>query len=398
MFLLPLLLINQIVINEVMANPKGKTGPGCPEDRNEFVEIYNNSNDTINLLGWRISDFDARDTIVPWTDTTILQKYPNLKITTALLPPRRYALILDCEYTQTGNGEFIMPYNFPESLIVFTVGNTTIGDELAMNDSLISYSPDSTSISTFFSPKRTKDGFSLERVSPESEDKEENWIECLDSSGSTPGYENSTLTFIDPELSHLDLLKEERLKIYLWVKNRYYADCGPWRIEFKANGTKIGEMDGENLKPRQETLILYFPENLPPKTRKITAQLFCPKDKDTSNNFLTAYLPAEKEAEVILSSEVISPDNDGKDDYLIINLLLEEETDITIEVFNLFGRKVRRIYQGKWQRNQEFIWDGKDDDKKFLPRGIYLLSISYKKEGKERIIKKTCILAGKFKG
>lgn len=378
-----------------MANPKGKTGPGCPEDRNEFIELYNNSEDTFNLLGWRISDFDARDTIVFWRDTLILQKYPKLKINTTILPPNRYALILDLEYTQTGNEEYIMPYNLPESLIVLTVGNTTIGDGLAMNDSLILYSPDSSIISTFSFPRTTKDGFSLERIHPSKPDSLENWIESFDTSGSTPGRENSSLTYINPGISHLMVAKEEKIKFCLTLKNPSYTNCGNWEVDFKINGERIGEITGEDLKPKSETILTFFPEILPWGKVEIAARLFCPKDKDTTNNYLTTYFINLKEDEVFLFPPVFTPDDDGENDYLAIYLSLEEGTDLAISVFNLRGRKVKKIYQGKYNKNQTLLWNGKNDNNEILPRGVYILTIEYQKGGERKIIKRSCVLAGK---
>ncbi len=395
MFLFSLLLIQQVVINEVLANPKGKTGPGCPEDRNEFIELYNNSEDTFNLFAWRISDFDARDTIVSWRDSLILQKYPKLKINTTILPPKTYALILDLEYTQTGNGEYVMPYDLPESLIVLTIGNTTIGDELAMNDSLILYSPDSSLISTFSFPNQTKDGFSLERIHPTKPDSLENWIESLDSSGSTPGRENSSLTYINPGISNLMVAKEERIKFFLTLKNPFYTNCGNWAVDFKINGGKIGEIAGEGLKPKSETILEFFPETLPWGKVEIIAQLLCPKDKDTTNNYLTTYFTNLKEDEVFLFPPVFTPDNDGENDYLAIYLSLEEGTDLAINVFNLRGRKVKRIYQGKYNKNQTLLWDGKNDNNEILPRGVYILTIEYQKGGEKKFIKRSCVLANK---
>ncbi|MEO0101511.1 MAG: lamin tail domain-containing protein [candidate division WOR-3 bacterium] len=396
MFLFSLLLIQQVVINEVMANPKGKTGPGSPEDRNEFVELYNNSQDTFNLLGWRISDFDAWDTIVSWRDSLILQKYPKLKINTTILPPKTYALILDLEYTQTGNGEYVMPYDFPESLIVLTVGNTTIGDELAMNDSLILYSPDSSITSTFSFPRPTKDGFSLERIHPTKPDSLENWIESLDSSGSTPGRENSSLTYINPEISNLMVRKKEKVSFSVRLKNPSYADCGYWEVRFRVNGAAIGKIVGESLEPKRETVLFFFPETLPSGRLEVKASLFCPKDKDTANNFLTVYFVNQRE-EILIFPPVFSPDNDGKDDSLYIYLSLTEGSDLTIEVFSLKGRKVKRIYQGKYEKSEEIFWDGRDDNGKLLPRGIYIITITYQMGREKRFIKKSCLLAGKTK-
>ncbi len=289
-----------------------------------------------------------------------------------------------------------MPYNLPDDLIVFTIGNTTIGNELAMNDSLVLYSPDSSLISTFSYPKNTKDGFSLERVNPESGDSIENWIECLDTSGSTPGFENSSLTYCDPRIFNLFVLKDDsQIKISVFLSNPYYADCGRWEIQFKIDGREIGEIEGFGLAPRSETSLTFFFSPIPSGRREITARLYCAKDRDTTNNLLVTYFTDLREGEVILLPEVFSPDNDGKDDYLTISCFFEDGSDLTIDVYSLSGRKVKRIYKGRSERNMQLLWDGRDEHGSSLQRGIYILSFEYKKNGKGKFIKRSCVLAGR---
>lgn len=135
---------SRVVINEVMANPVGSSGPGKPEDRNEFIELYNISAEIINLAGWRLTDFDANDGIAAWTDTNLLIKYPSVIINSTNLLPHAFALILNPEYTMTNPiGGCVQPYNISANVLILTVGNTTIGNELQNNDPLLLFSPDS---------------------------------------------------------------------------------------------------------------------------------------------------------------------------------------------------------------------------------------------------------------
>ncbi|MEO0089479.1 MAG: lamin tail domain-containing protein, partial [candidate division WOR-3 bacterium] len=60
-----ILFYSKLVITEVMSNPKGKTGRYYPEDRNEFVEVYNTSDDTVDISTYKITDLDATDSIIP---------------------------------------------------------------------------------------------------------------------------------------------------------------------------------------------------------------------------------------------------------------------------------------------------------------------------------------------
>ncbi|MBA7605904.1 hypothetical protein ES703_13039 [subsurface metagenome] len=191
----------ELVINEVMSNVKGlDSGPGSPGDRNEFIEIYNTSGDTIDLSLYRVSDMDAVDEIIPWTDTLLLDL--DVICGTTLLPPGDYSVILDPEYTEIGDGNYIQPYDFPPKTLVVTVGNTTIGDGLSTKDPVILLNALDDTVSSYGTPGNPidnipydpGDGISVERISPFYPDYEQYWASSLDSTGSTPGAANSCLS------------------------------------------------------------------------------------------------------------------------------------------------------------------------------------------------------------
>jgi hypothetical protein len=188
-----------IVINEVMSNVRGTdSGVGSPGDRNEFIEIFNSADDTVDLSSYRISDLDATDVIVPWTDSLILDV--DVIFGTTLLAPHRYAVILDPEYTDSGDGTQYQPYDFPAQTLVVTVGNTTLGDGLSATDPVVLIDASDDTVSSYGTPGDMNDnipfdpgdGVSAERVSPFVIDHEMNWIGCADSAGCTPGGPNST--------------------------------------------------------------------------------------------------------------------------------------------------------------------------------------------------------------
>ena len=187
-----------IVINEVMSNVKGSdSGVGSPGDRNEFVELYNASLDTVDLSLYRVSDIDAMDAIIVWEDTLLAD--PDAIYGTTLLPPGEFAIILDPEYTSTGNGKYLQPYDFPEKTLIVTVGNTTIGDGLSTNDPVVLLDSSDCIVSSYGTPMDTSDnlpydpgdGISAERIFPLYPDGEAYWSSCSDSNGSTPGAPNS---------------------------------------------------------------------------------------------------------------------------------------------------------------------------------------------------------------
>jgi hypothetical protein len=197
--------MSQVLINEVMANVKGsESGAGAPGDRNEFVEVYNISPDTIDIDGWFLDDGDARDVLRVWTDSTIND--PDVIMNTTRIPPNVYAVILDPEYPDTGDGNYWQPYDFPPSTIILTVGNTTLGNGLSTTDPVSLFDSDTLLTDTYGTPFDTTDsipfnpgdGISMERIDPSLPDQESNWRPSTDPTGSTPGSENSG-TIIETE-------------------------------------------------------------------------------------------------------------------------------------------------------------------------------------------------------
>jgi hypothetical protein len=79
--------------------------------------------------------------------------------------------------------------------------------------------------------------------------------------------------------------------------------------------------------------------------------------------------------EVTLVPEVISPDNDGLDDYVTLHLKLDGPGWVgTITVFDANGRKVKDlISNGLLGTDEYFIWDGKWADEQLATIGIYLI-------------------------
>jgi hypothetical protein len=158
---------SRIAITAVMADPRGITGSRYPEDRNEFVELYNASDSTIDLLDWTMDDGDAVDRLRAWNDSSILNA-GSLRLGTTLLDPRRYAVVLDPEYTDTAAlGGYVQPYRFGPGTLILTVGNTTIGDGLENNDPVTLASSSAygyQDTSTFGTPSDTTDSIQIGRV------------------------------------------------------------------------------------------------------------------------------------------------------------------------------------------------------------------------------------------
>ncbi|MBN1620574.1 gliding motility-associated C-terminal domain-containing protein [candidate division WOR-3 bacterium] len=191
-----------------MANPKGnETGQGSPGDRNEFVEFYNAATNSVDLSKYLLSDGDAIDIIMPWTDERLIAQ--NVIYGTCILEPGHYAVILDPEYTEPG--DFYQPYSFGDNTLIVTVDNTTIGNGLSVNDPVLLKDSLQNVISTYGTPWDSLDGvpfdpgdgISAERINPSAEDSENSWMPSLDYC--TPGMENSVYCsglWIDPISLH----------------------------------------------------------------------------------------------------------------------------------------------------------------------------------------------------
>ncbi len=194
-----LLINSNIIINEVMANVEGRdSGVMSPGDRNEFIEIYNGSSDTIVLTGYRLFDGNAYDNILKWSDSISPEKGI---INVEYLPPRCYGVILDPEYCLIGD-ELNMPYEFCEETYIFTISNTTFGDNgLSTVDCISLFDNNDKIVSSFGTPDEEDgfpydcgDGISLERVNPYAKDTKGNWKPCNDLSGNSAGIKNSVYT------------------------------------------------------------------------------------------------------------------------------------------------------------------------------------------------------------
>lgn len=185
-----------VALNEVMSNVKGnESGIGAPGDRNEFIELYNAGPDSVDMTKMMISDSRAIDEIIIWPDSVPLQG----GLRGNMLPPGYFALILDLEYTMTGDSMYVMPYSIPDNAFVYTIGNTSLGDNgLSSTEYVMLIDSDSNIIDTYGTPDIDDafpydpgDGISMERLNPLFTDAPASWAPCSSMTGNTAGYRNS---------------------------------------------------------------------------------------------------------------------------------------------------------------------------------------------------------------
>lgn len=209
-----LMIFSQVSINEVMSNVKGRdSGILSPGDRNEFIELYNYSDSFVDIGSWVISDGNADDRIVALIDSEGL--FNSITQTTYMFP-HSYAVIIDPEYTIYSD-EYYMPYMFPESCIIMTVSNTTLGENgLSVYDVLMLKDSSGYVVSTFGTPEIEDDfpfdpgdGVAFERINPLADDSKSNWKQCSKYPFHSAGMRNSVFcsySILDTAYMHNDTL------------------------------------------------------------------------------------------------------------------------------------------------------------------------------------------------
>ncbi len=101
----------------------------------------------------------------------------------------------------------------------------------------------------------------------------------------------------------------------------------------------------------------------------------------------------QSEDQVIFSSGRISPDNDGYEDFLVIDLNLEGLGNIvTVTVFDETGSYIRKITENMFAgTGAVIVWDGTADNGNLVRTGIYILLIElFNDKGKIKTWKKVC--------
>ncbi len=249
---------NDVVINEIMFDPE--------VGNSEFVEFYNNSEDSINIGGWKIED--ENNNSFRLSDTTI-----NLN-------PKNYFVL-------AADSGIIKNYNFNNDKSLNILNNSSLG--LSNQGELILLKDIKGNVidSVWYSDKWHNRNFnstkniSLERINPKQDGNDPgNWSSSVDNSGATPGKQNSIFT------------------------------------------------ENSNLS-----------------------------------------------SEISVSPNPFSPDNDGFQDFTMINYNLDQRVaQIRIKIFDSHGRLVRTLVNNKASgSNGSVIFDGLDDSGRALRIGIYIV-------------------------
>ena len=339
-----LLFLNPIISEVLNDAPGGETESG---KRNEWIELYNPTNDTIDLSLYGITDFDDQiDSIVAFTDSTILKFHPGVIFGGTKLPPKKFGIILDPDYTDTLNQDHPQPYNIYPGTYIFTISDRHIGDKthgLSKTDSIALFLIEDPGnyLSTFgingvpFTSGH--DGISIERIELLGPDSLSNWDKCRAPEGSTPGRFNSVSPGFDITIKRVytkpTFIKiNQNFEIYFVLKNLGTLDySGNISGYMEISERKNFEMDTRI--PAGDSVLGNIEVNENTKgVLKLNLKINPIIDeKDTTNNYFTDKIIIDTHILYITeifyygSPEWIEIKNTSKNSLFIENLILKDE-------------------------------------------------------------------------
>ena len=156
-----------VVINEIMADPTPVVG--LPES--EYIELYNNSPDAINLEGWTLKIGNTSKVLGAYT-----------------LYPSEYVVIC-----RDGNDTLFYDINNILTTSLSATALTNGGTTITLYNELMSEVDKITYSSAWYRDASKKDGgWSLERIDPNNRcEQSTNWRASENENGGTPGRQNS---------------------------------------------------------------------------------------------------------------------------------------------------------------------------------------------------------------
>ncbi|KAA3615761.1 MAG: hypothetical protein D8M58_16350 [Calditrichaeota bacterium] len=165
-------LYSQITLTEVMYDP------ATSEAHDEYIEIYNLSNDLVDLTGWQFSDSSRFIELIDAGNGILLQ-------------PKQYAVILDGSYF--GNSTTYEDV-IPDSALIIKIDGNSFGLTNTSSKLISLIDSSGSKIDSYRYATGHKSGHSDEKIIIDSGNDPSNWEEAL-IEGGTPGQRNSVNPF-----------------------------------------------------------------------------------------------------------------------------------------------------------------------------------------------------------
>lgn len=87
----------------------------------------------------------------------------------------------------------------------------------------------------------------------------------------------------------------------------------------------------------------------------------------------TYYYPRTSSIVMTIAPDPFSPDGDGFEDETVISCDMPEADEFELVIYDIAGRKVKTFFDSGASIPGEIIWDGRGDNGRMLPVGIYII-------------------------
>lgn len=284
-----------ILINEIQYAP--------PSGMPEWIECVNNSDTTLSLSDWKISDAGAN-------------KAPLLPAG-RIIPKQTYFIVT----TDTSALKTFYTISVPLFQASFSALNNS------SSDAVVLYGPYNTTIdSVFYSPSwGGSAGKSLERIDTAlSSNLQANWKQSKHPQGATPGFINSwTQKNYDLEITNIIFhptfpVSGNTISAEIQIKNigkqpmtnaatKVYLDAN--KDSLHTESEKIDEKNISQLNPNDSTTVSITLPSLTQGIHQIIATVTALSDEDTSNNIIMSLLTIGISPQSIIINEIMYAPN-----------------------------------------------------------------------------------------
>ncbi len=433
---------NSVQISEVMYDPL--------TNESEWVEIYNSSSGIVNLKNWSISDLlplptksviTSKDNFLDPGEYAIIA-YDTLKY--PYYPPRNF---FQAKFGSLSFSDGVMIYDFRNAVIDSLKYNSSWGGAKGFSMERLSFTStanDSLNWATTLNPNGATAGIknsivNMTKYSSGSLVINEIMFDPPTGSAEYLEFYNTTNDSIQLGGMEIKIGSSTKFKLantfYKLPPRDYFVLASdssiyrsyPWlKLE---NKTKIAGSSSLSLSNESSTLILkdFFSDTLDSlvyssswhnkniiTTKGRSLERLNPLlGSNVRSNWNTSVVNeggspgrqnsiysenTSRESKVVISPNPFSPDNDGFEDYAIINFDLSQPlSQVRIKIFDSQGRLVRNITENRLASTKNsVIFDGLDDNRKPLRIGIYILLIEAVAEGSGNVdVMKTPIVVAR---
>lgn len=106
----------------------------------------------------------------------------------------------------------------------------------------------------------------------------------------------------------------------------------------------------------------------------------------------TYFFPRNRAIDLTISPDPFSPDGDGFEDVTVLRIDPPEADKFELAVYDISGRRVKTFAEADLSIPCQFTWDGRGDDGRVLPVGIYIVYARVE-GGLTMEVKKTVVIA-----